>query len=100
MRVVLFVALLAVAASVAVAAKGKKKTKAKSTPTKTEGLFDSQTLRCLVCQSLVDEMLFAIARVDPHKKIDTGTFRLDGHGEQKRSVVRTPLSYTLCNCAF
>ena len=51
----------------------KKKKKAKS-----EGkvnLFDSKTLNCLVCKSLVDEIEAAIHKVDPAKKVETGTFR-------------------------
>jgi len=41
----------------------------------------------LVCQSLSEEFLAAIRRVDPSKMVDTGTFRINEKGEQKRSVV-------------
>jgi hypothetical protein len=54
---------------------------------KKKNLFDSGTLKCLVCQSVVDEFVYAIGKVDPRKKSETGTFRLNGDGEQKRSAV-------------
>ncbi len=61
---------------------GKKKKKSGA------GLFDSSTLSCLVCQFMADEFLVAIDKVDPKKMADTGSFRLNGDGEQKRTVVR------------
>jgi len=64
---------------------GKKKKKAKS-----EGkvhLFDSKTLNCLVCKSLVDEIEAAILKVDPAKKVECGTFRLNGDGTQSRKLI-------------
>ena len=51
-------------------------------------MFDSLTLKCLVCRSLVDEFESEIYRVDPKKMIDTGTFRINGNGDQSRSIVR------------
>jgi len=62
---------------------GKKKSKKKGG---TE-MFSSETLKCLVCQSLVDEINHAIDKVDPKKKIETGTFRLNGDGTQNRVIV-------------
>lgn len=44
-------------------------------------------MKCLVCQSLVEEINFAIDKVDPKKKVETGTFRLNGDGTQNRVVV-------------
>jgi hypothetical protein len=40
-----------------------------------------------VCKSLVEELEAAIAKVDPKKKIETGTFRLDGAGSQTKTLV-------------
>ena len=44
-------------------------------------------MRCLVCQSVADEFLVAINRVDPKKKTETGTFRIDAKGNQKKNLV-------------
>ena len=50
--------------------------------------FESANLRCLVCQSVTDEFLMQINRVDPKKKTETlGTFRIDANGNQDKSVV-------------
>ena len=77
---------------------GKKKKKIKSKKTKMtpeevlkqdQGLFDSKTLKCLVCKNVIDEFEAAIYKVDPKKMVDTGTFRLNENGEQKRQVVST-----------
>lgn len=68
-----------------------KKKKKKPTPTVTDtevDLFDSKTMKCMVCQSLTDEFLTAIHKIDPKKMVDIGTFRINDKGEQKRSVVR------------
>merc|ERR1711894_467170 len=76
------------------AGKKKKKTKSKKnkmTPEEVlkqdQGLFDSKTLKCLVCKNVIDEFEAAIYKVDPKKMVDTGTFRLNENGEQKRQVV-------------
>merc|ERR1712183_634498 len=67
---------------------GKKKKKIKSKKTKMtpeevlkqdQGLFDSK--------NVIDEFEAAIYKVDPKKMVDTGTFRLNENGEQKRQVV-------------
>ena len=81
---------------------GKKKKKIKSKKTKMtpkevlkqdQGLFDSKTLKCLVCKNVIDEFEAAIYKVDPKKMVDTGTFRINEKGEQKRQVVSTPCSF-------
>jgi hypothetical protein len=51
-------------------------------------LLSSETLKCLVCKSLVEELEAAVAKVDPRKKIETGSFRLDGAGAQTKTLVR------------
>jgi len=61
---------------------GKKKKASKK-----ENLFDSKTLNCLVCKSLVEEIEAAIFKVDPSKKVEVGTFRLNGDGTQSRTVI-------------
>jgi len=59
----------------------KKKTK------KAEPIFDSKTLKCLVCKSLVEEIEAEIFKVDPAKKVEVGTFRLKPDGTQQRTVI-------------
>ena len=58
---------------------GKKKKK--------ENLFTSENLKCLVCKAVVEEVSAAINKVDPKKKIETGTFRLSPDGSQEKTVV-------------
>jgi len=50
-------------------------------------IFNSETLKCLVCQAVVEEINFAIDKVDPKKKTETGTFRLNPDGTQNRVVI-------------
>jgi len=70
------------------------KKKAGNTKTKKENLFSSDNLKCLVCQSLVEEIEHMIAKVDPKKKTETGTFRLSPDGSQKRNVIPYARSQT------
>ena len=67
---------------------GKKK-KSKSKKKDLSNDFSSKNLQCLVCKALVYEFNAEIYKIDPKKMIDTGTFRVDDKGEQKRSVVST-----------
>ena len=53
-----------------------------------KSLFDGKTLNCLVCRSLVDEIEAKINKVDPAKKVEVGTFRLNGDGTKNRKLVR------------
>ncbi len=64
---------------------GKKKKE--STP-KSKDIFDSATIKCLVCKSVVDEFKYSIAKVDPKKMVESGTFRVDGNGVQAKTSVR------------
>jgi hypothetical protein len=59
----------------------------KKTKKKSKKLFDSSKLKCLVCESLVDEFKYEISKVDPRKMVETGTFRVDGKGEQAKTSV-------------
>jgi len=68
------------------AVEGKKKKKSKSSTEKVN-LFDSKSLNCLVCKALVEEMEGAINKVDPAKKVEVGTFRLNGDGTQSRKLI-------------
>jgi hypothetical protein len=68
----------------------KKKSNKKSDSSKKvpdSKMFDSSTLKCLVCRAIVDEFKSEIYKVDPKKMIDTGTFRVNEKGEQARSIV-------------
>eukprot|EP00095_Tigriopus_kingsejongensis_P009227 maker-scaffold851_size88925-snap-gene-0.21 protein:Tk09227 transcript:maker-scaffold851_size88925-snap-gene-0.21-mRNA-1 annotation:"canopy homolog 2 precursor" len=85
---VLIVGLVCSLVSPIEGAKGKKKkNKSKGKSSSEPNLFNSKTLKCLVCQSLMDEFASAIYKVDPKKMVDTGTFRINGKGDQKRSVL-------------
>jgi len=86
----LFFVFLAVFLCLAVnteAAKKKKKTKKSSAPKDDSKMFDPKTLKCLVCQNVIQEFEAAIWRIDPKKMIDTGTFRINEKGEQKRQII-------------
>lgn len=48
----------------------------------------SQVVKCAVCRSLVNELHAAISDVDPRKKIDVGSYRIDADGKQKLSSVK------------
>jgi len=63
---------------------GKKK---KSNNNKKEDLFSSATLKCLVCKALVEEIDHLIAKVDPKKKVEVGTFRISSDGSQTRKLI-------------
>jgi len=76
MRITLFLTLVL---TVTILAKKKKSEK--------KSLFDSKTLNCLVCRSLVDEIEAKINSVDPAKKVEVGTFRLNGDGTQNRKLI-------------
>lgn len=64
---------------------GKKKKKSKSS--EKVNLFDSKNLNCLVCKAVVEELEAAINKVDPAKKVEVGTFRLNGDGTQSRKLI-------------
>lgn len=66
-------------------AEGKKKKKSASS--QKVNLFDSKSLNCLVCKALVEEVEAAINKVDPSKKVEVGTFRLNGDGTQTRRLI-------------
>ncbi|KAG7168502.1 protein canopy homolog 2-like [Homarus americanus] len=48
----------------------------------------SQVVKCAVCRSLVNEFHAAISEVDPRKKIDIGSYRIEADGKQKLSSVK------------
>jgi len=62
---------------------GKKKKSKKNGKAK----FDSKTLKCLVCRATVSEYAWAVLRVDPKKMIDTGSWRIDEKGQNKRQII-------------
>ncbi len=94
MRLQVSLLLLLVAAlisDVSAAEKSKKKVSKKSKksePLPESKMFDSATLKCLVCRSVIEEFRAEIFKVDPKKMIDTGTFRVNDKGIQARSIVR------------
>jgi len=59
----------------------KKKT------SKKENLFDNKTLNCLVCKSLVEEIEAAINKIDPSKKVEVGSHRINGDGTQNKKLI-------------
>jgi hypothetical protein len=98
-EVAVWVALIAMLAvdTCSAAEKSKKKSKKakKSEPIPDSKMFDSATLKCLVCRSVIDEFRAEILKVDPKKMIDTGTFRINDKGEQARSIVSQLLPFYL-----
>ena len=79
---------LSIHPEVVLAGKKKKKTKKSSNPAPDDSkMFDSKTLKCLVCENVVTEFEAAIWRIDPKKMIDTGTFRVNEKGVQQRQIV-------------
>ncbi|XP_046682135.1 protein seele [Homalodisca vitripennis] len=49
--------------------------------------FDLKQMKCLVCQRVVEEIEKEIDKIDPSRKVDVGSYRLDNQGEVKKSVV-------------
>ena len=47
-----------------------------------------QVVKCAVCRSLVNEVQSSIASVDPRKKVDVGSYRIDENGKQKLSQIK------------
>ena len=79
------------------AKKKKKANNNKETVIDDTKMFDSKTLKCLVCKNLIDELEATIYKVDPKKMIDTGTFRVNEKGEQKRQIVSIYMYYVMYN---
>jgi hypothetical protein len=69
-------------------------TKKKSKKSSKEVKFDSKTLKCLVCRAAVTEFAWAVLRVDPSKMTDTGSWRLDDQGKNKRHIIPYARSQT------
>ena len=67
-----------------VLAKKKKSSKAKKEP-----MFSSANLSCLVCKALVEEIEGAINKIDPAKKVEVGSHRINGDGGQTKKLVAT-----------
>ncbi|CAL8338409.1 unnamed protein product [Lota lota] len=55
-----------------------------------EGARQGQDIKCGACRALVDEMEWAISKVDPKKTIQTGSFRINPDGSQ--SIREIPLA--------
>merc|ERR1712018_498474 len=85
---VIFFTILTLNTDNAQAAKKKKKSKSKTTQLeKDTKMFDSKTLKCLVCKNVIDEFEAAIYKIDPKKVIDTGTYRVNEKGENKKKII-------------
>jgi hypothetical protein len=50
-------------------------------------MFGSKSLKCLVCQKMVEEFEYKVSKVDPNKKISAGSFRINSNGQQNEKVV-------------
>ena len=71
-----------------IAGKKKKKSKKSSNNLDDSKKFDSNLLKCLVCQNLITEFETAIWKIDPMKKVDTPvSYRDKNDGIHKRVVV-------------
>lgn len=71
-----------------------KKKKSKKAKKSAEVKFDSKLLKCLVCRATVNEFAWAIMRVDPKKMVDTGGWRINAEGDNKRLVIPYARSQT------
>ncbi|XP_021916710.1 protein seele [Zootermopsis nevadensis] len=66
---------------------------------------DPKNVRCLVCQSVVEEIDSVIQKVDPKRTMEVGSYRLDSMGNQKQKTVSyarsemhlTEVLETICN---
>merc|ERR1712018_1069667 len=47
-------------------------------------MFGSQSLQCVTCQKMVEEFEWAINKVDPKKKIESGLWDLEG---KKKKII-------------
>ncbi len=50
-------------------------------------MFGSKSLKCLVCQKMVEEFQYKVSKVDRNKKISSGSFRINSNGQQNEKVV-------------
>jgi len=67
----------------ALATNAKKKKKNQ----KKEKMFDSKSLNCLVCKAVVEEIEAAIHKVDPAKKVEVGSHRIQADGSTNRNLI-------------
>lgn len=66
---------------------------------------DHREVKCLVCRRLVELMEQDIEKIDPKKKVDVGSFRIDHKGDQRHKEVEyrrseiflTELMEKICN---
>ena len=73
-----------------IAGKKKKKSKKSSNDSDESIKFDTNMLKCLVCQNLITEFETAIWRTDPKKKVDKAvSYRDKNDGIHKRVAVST-----------
>jgi len=78
---------LALAPHESLAKKKTKRPKKKDAPASSGG-FNSKTLKCLICRSVVFEYEAAIFKVDPKKVVDSGSHRLRPDGT--KGTVKIP----------
>jgi cytochrome c-type biogenesis protein CcmH/NrfF len=55
-------------------------------------VFPGDTLRCLVCQAIVDEFSHSIAAVDHKKKIEATAGRMDSKGNINSKIVSSNIT--------
>lgn len=51
-----------------------------------------ENLRCLICKQIVQDLQQIITKVDPKKKVEVGSYRLDAEGNSKHNVIPYALS--------
>ena len=86
MKLVIYIVLIGMLGTDWVAAKKGSKKKSKVQMTEKE-MFGSKSLKCLVCQALVDEINVDIQMVSPTKMTQTGSFRLTAEGDRVSNMV-------------
>ena len=55
-------------------------------------MFGSQSLQCVTCQKMVEEFEWAINKVDPKKKVESGIWGPDGKNKKIVSLSKLHLS--------
>ena len=49
--------------------------------------IDVKELRCLVCKATIDELDIQVKRIDPNRKIEIGSYRIDSTGNAKQKII-------------
>uniref|UniRef100_A0A1A9X3Q9 DUF3456 domain-containing protein n=1 Tax=Glossina brevipalpis TaxID=37001 RepID=A0A1A9X3Q9_9MUSC len=59
--------------------------------------FTKADVKCQVCKGVIKEMIDGVTKIDPHKTVEVGGFRLDSSGNairQKKSLTKSEMFLT------